>query len=235
MVESWQLDSARGPAVGEIARTIDEARLGSVSAHTAAPVVVRYGAGGVVAAVAIASVVAVEDFSVVAYATDHSLGYGRERRLGTEMLGFAQQLQRSFGVIPDRWKALAIQPRVATRWWDTHDGVMSPGWLTGEEKWLSAAAIADALGDGRLSRLYRGFLVRQGWEATDLDAAMFGRSTKLRKGFGSALRGVKDLTLAGLDRKRVELAGADLRPEAVEELVDVARLVRALVVIGAIA
>ncbi|MDH3499739.1 MAG: hypothetical protein OEM97_06425, partial [Acidimicrobiia bacterium] len=162
------------------------------------------------------------------------LGLGRGRRMGTEMLGLAEQLHRSFGVIPDRWKALSLQPRAASRWWEAHDGAMVPATLSGEEKWLAAAAFAEAVGDSRLAVLYTGFLVRQGWDRADIEAGTFGRLSRQRRGFGRALRGVKEMLIAGLDRSRVELAGADLSAEAVVELVDLARLTRSMVVVGAL-
>jgi hypothetical protein len=240
MIETWGIDSASGPAAGELAAVVKAARTGRIHPETVVPVEARYGRRGVVAGVGIASVLAAEDATSplvlggldLGETQQRGLGYGATRRMGTDMLGLAQQLHRSFGVIPDRWKALALQPALATRWWDAHDGAMAPGVLPGEEKWLAAAAFTNALGDIAMSNLYAGFLRRQAWSRADIEAGMYGRLTRLRKGLGPAIRAVNQSLVSGLDPRRVDLAGADLAAAAVEELRDVACVARAMAVIG---
>ena len=232
MIDSWRIESASGPAVGELAGVIADAVRGIVNTAAVARLEARYGRAGVVAGFGIASVVVAEDSSTLLVAGTDRLGYGVGRRLGTDMLGLAQQLNRSFGVIPDRWKSLALQPALTGRWWDAHDGAMAPGTLSGEEKWLAAAACCDALGDVIMANLYAGFLRRQAWSGADVEAGMHGRLTRMRKGLGPALRAVKESLITGLDPRRVDLAGADLPQSAVDELRDVASLARAMAVIA---
>ncbi len=231
MVDSWSTESATGPAVADVASLLEAARRTHVGPGVAEPVHARYGEVGVVAAVALASVLAAESLDRPLHPFGPTLGLGG-RRLGSDLLGLAQQLHRSCGVIPHRWRALSLHDRTALRWWDAHEGAMVPGWLTGEEKWLAMASLADAMGDTDLSRLYAGFLAAQGWDRLDVEAGIYGRLSRLRNGLPGALRGVRQMVISGLDRRRVELAGADIAAEGVAELVDLARLARGMVVIG---
>ncbi len=232
ILDAWRIESATGAAVPEVASLIESAMSGSVTSGVVEPVQRRYGDAGVVASVSTAALLATESFQRPVSLQPVGLGLSRRQRLGTSLLGLAQQLHRSFGMVPLRWKALARLDRAVLRWWDAHEGAMAPGRLTGEEKWLAMAALTESMGDTQLSGLYRGFLLRQGWSAGDVESGLGGRLARLRPGYAGALAGVRELVTDGLDRRRVELAGARLAQAAVEELVDLARLARAIVVWG---
>lgn len=233
-VDSWDVEAGTGQFVDVLAAAIVSLRRLEPDLHALDLLAGRYGDGAVVHAVSLAALWAAEEVEVPLPIRPRvaSLGLSEGVRMRGAMAGLGTQLQTAFATTPPRWKALSRREGAALRWWDVHEGAMCPGALTGEEKWLAMAVLLEHADDPDAADLYAGFLRRQGWTEERLRRAQARTPGSFRRGFPDALEGAIGLLLEGLDRRRVELAGADLSSEAVAELVDLVALARAMVVIG---
>lgn len=233
-LHSWGTERAAGPGARELSALVG-ALLGPVHPVAAAGAVVdRYGPAGVVGAVSIAALAVAEDLERIVPPGSGAVLPGHTPKLGHDLLGVSTQLTRAFGRIPMRWRRLSIQRSTVARWWALHDVTLVPASLVGEEKWLAMASLADTLGDRSLADLYAGFLLAQGWPVEAINEAMGGAQRRLRPGFARLLIAARRFAAGRLDVPRLTLAAADLPPGADREMLDLIRLVRALVVVGAL-
>lgn len=226
---AWDTEPATGQGARQVAGLVAAVLTGSAGPADVAPVRIRYGVEGVVAAVSLSALAVAEDLHRPPAPPGAPVLEGTDVRLGDELVGLSLQLSRSFGQIPKRWRRLAAQRSVVGRWWMLHESALHPGELHGEERWLSMAVLADALGDESLRGLYVRFLVGQGWSDTEVRAAMAGSLVRVRRGLVRLLPAAAALAAGRLDLPRLRLAAADLPERAAAEMVGLIRLARALV------
>jgi hypothetical protein len=234
-LQDWGTQPASGPGAQELAALVaallgprDPVPLGRA-------VLERFGEAGVVSAVGVAALGVAEDLERPLPLTTGSVLAGYRPRLGQSLLGVSTQLTRSFGRIPLRWRRLSAVQSTVARWWVLHEATLAPGALTGEQKWLSMASLADALGDDSLSELYSRFLIGQGWSGDDVRGAMGGAHPRMLPGFARLLVGARQVVTGRLDLPRLALAGAGTSGGAAEEMVSIVRLVRALSIMRVLA